>query len=173
MARNSPNLANCIKSCSTGSGGGLESRSLSSTLSSPSRPLESDTLPERSRSPSRDGEALCEGIVIVVYTHAQKRRIVRTCRPWHQAITVWLGIWFNNKCQGRRCRMPPGRSASSLRKLPSGPALTRLVAASSGVRQPACRLRPHGSVILDYSQPLGWSVYMLVWNLKLHSLIED
>ena len=37
MARSSPNLASCIKSCSTGScRGGLESRSLSSTLSRPS-----------------------------------------------------------------------------------------------------------------------------------------
>jgi len=38
IARNSPNLASCIKSCSTGSRGGLASRSLSSTLSRPSLP---------------------------------------------------------------------------------------------------------------------------------------
>lgn len=38
IARNSPNLASCIKSCSTGSRGGLASRSLSSTLSRPSSP---------------------------------------------------------------------------------------------------------------------------------------
>lgn len=42
----SPNLANCIKSCSTGSCGGLESKSLSSTRSKPSFPGELVALPE-------------------------------------------------------------------------------------------------------------------------------
>ena len=50
IPRSSPSLANCIKSCSTGSCGGLESRSLSSTLSRPSFPGESVALPERRRS---------------------------------------------------------------------------------------------------------------------------
>jgi hypothetical protein len=49
IPRSSPNLASCIKSCSTGSFGGLASRSLSSTRSRPSFPGELVALPELRR----------------------------------------------------------------------------------------------------------------------------
>jgi hypothetical protein len=49
IPRNSPSLASCIKSCSIGSCGGLESKSLSSTCSRPSFPGELVALPELRR----------------------------------------------------------------------------------------------------------------------------
>jgi len=61
--RSSPNLANCIKSCSTGNLGGLASKSLSSTLSKPSFPGEFDALLEGRRS-SGFVDAAREGIAV-------------------------------------------------------------------------------------------------------------
>ena len=55
--RISPNRESCIKSCSTGNRGGLASRSLSSTLSSPSLPGELVALPLGRRWSSSSAEA--------------------------------------------------------------------------------------------------------------------
>jgi hypothetical protein len=76
IPRSSPSLASCIKSCSMGSFGGLESKSLSSTCSRPSFPGELVALPELRRA-----SGVVEGSREVMVDMIQRSQRSRSQRP--------------------------------------------------------------------------------------------